>query len=222
MIFSENAKYLAVGGVIGFILGKTFYESLVKKQKNDIQEIFYKGDEIQKCRLVRGLSINRELAPLQAQDLLQILIMSAQQSIRVAMFIFTNNILCEALINAHARGVEISVVVDHSMENSFGSKVQCLQDRGIPVRVFSNGKMHLKLCLIDVPASRYLIFKRFLHRSLPCDEIQLPPNGVTITGSLNWTGGALLSNEENFIISSNKEICEKSVKKFTQIWNEST
>lgn len=234
MTLSEYAKYAAIGIVGFFVVGEIYHKlitilerkvkSKVDDSKNDaILEVVYTRDEMTSA-LAQGITFDHELISTHTQELLENLIRSAQQSIRIAMYIFTNNVLGEALINAHARGVEISVVVDQSMENSKGSKIHDLHDRGIPVRVFRDGTMHLKLCLIDVPFDPRV--KRILLTKAPKPNemapVQLPASGITITGSLNWTREALLNNEENFIVASDKNICEVSATKFYKIWNSST
>lgn len=231
MIFLDYAKYAAIG-LLGFIVAGEIYHHIIQKLKEKLQakrkddeilEIIFCRDEMT-CGLATGISFNKELESTHTQELLENLIMSAQKTIQIAMYIFTNKTLGEALINAHARGVKVSVVVDHSMENSKGSKIHDLHNRGIPIRVFREGTMHLKLCLIDVPYDTKV--KKLVYSTTPTQSeftpICLPPNGITITGSLNWTREALLNNEENFIVSSNKQLCECSATKFYKIWNSST
>jgi len=97
----------------------------------------------------------------------------AHRSIHVLMFIFTLDVIADALLSAHKRGVEVKVVLDKSQSyGQFGA----LKEAGIEVRNDTNweGILHDKIAIIDYE--------------------------IVLTGSFNWTGTAESSNNENMVV----------------------
>jgi len=43
---------------------------------------------------------------------------------------------------------------------------------------------------------------------------------VVVTGSFNWTSQAVMSNNENVVISSNRELVEPFVMEFDRLWED--
>lgn len=96
---------------------------------------------------------------------------------------------------------------------------------GIPIRfpVDYDGLVHHKFCLIDAiappePAQRV----NKAARVLGCPQISssLPPNGVLISGSMNWTMQAISGNWENIVITSMPRIVEPFAQEFEKMWRE--
>jgi phosphatidylserine/phosphatidylglycerophosphate/cardiolipin synthase-like enzyme len=117
----------------------------------------------------------------------------AQKSIRIAAFALTDIDISKQLIDAHQRGVIVSVVMDGSNMKHFSSKAQKLIKNGIDVRRYDptlvpNYReqkyvplMHHKYCIVD--------------------------DKLVITGSANWTKAGLNTNAENINVIR----CEKSI-----------
>lgn len=104
------------------------------------------------------------------------LIHSAQKSIQVAMFTWTSERFATAVIDAHKRGVQVTVALDHQSAIGTSRKVALLlQKAGIPVYLNSGkGLLHHKFAIID--------------------------GEILISGSANWTVSAFRRNAEIVLI----------------------
>lgn len=230
MVLSKLLSYAAVA-FVSFIVGGEIchyfaskYEKSLLKDSAEIHEIIFTRQPIGlETRLTKGIVFDPD--PIHhATDIVRHLISSAQKTIHLAMYILTSEPLTEALLNAHSRGVKVFVIVDASMRNSSSSKVGRLASAGAELRI-ANPTMHHKLCLIDVPFDELNRKLKIPSKSVNSlkdtfDKIIFPKQGVVITGSLNWTRDALLSNRENFTVTSNKTICERSACEFFDIWDD--
>ncbi len=129
-------------------------------------------------------------------DRLISLINSTKHKIYGAVYMFTDNLIAQALINAKKRGVDVKIIVDNAtMDYEYG-KGTLLKENGIDVYVFSTeGKkakfgtplMHNKFALLD---------------------------SQVWTGSFNWTKSANQRNQENVIVTTNKKVYAKYEKQF--------
>jgi phosphatidylserine/phosphatidylglycerophosphate/cardiolipin synthase-like enzyme len=87
---------------------------------------------------------------------------------------FTSDEIAQALIRAHARKVDVGVIVDKSCPTERGTVVPALLDAGIPLWVdHAHAITHDKYIVID--------------------------NEVVLTGSFNYTKSAEESNAENIV-----------------------
>lgn len=98
--------------------------------------------------------------------------------------------------------------------------------------------MHHKFCLVD---TRHETSQELLHREkmklkqeatrsqqqkkgIPekpkRKTVQLPPQGVCITGSCNWTMQGFAGNWENIIVTSNQTIISGFQREFERIWSD--
>lgn len=128
------------------------------------------------------------------RDALLDLISQAQYAIDVAIYSFTDDVLAEALIEAHKRGVQVRVMMEATNVNSQGSEACRLVRAGIPVRNdLASGLFHHKFLVID---------------------------GIwVVTGSYNWSAAANDKNYENVVILRCSEIAAFFVKHFdTMLW----
>jgi phosphatidylserine/phosphatidylglycerophosphate/cardiolipin synthase-like enzyme len=230
MTLSKYLKYTTLG-IVGFVVGAELYlqctkwlqQKLKADEESEITEIVYTvGPGNYNTRLTRNITFVRE--PVQhATEVLVNLILSAEDTIYVAMYIFTSDPLARALITARNKGIDVKCVVDASMENANSSKIRILHKAGIPVKIHDAKTLHLKLCIIDVPfgKKKKKTAQTDKNATLSDIPIDIPESGIVVTGSLNWTREALMSNEENFIVTSNPELCQSSAKKFHEVWNDS-
>jgi phosphatidylserine/phosphatidylglycerophosphate/cardiolipin synthase-like enzyme len=221
MVLSKFLVYTAIG-VVAFIVGAEIYHQAALALKERLQlddefnEIIFTRDPINyNLRLTRNIKFTREKT-LHVMETLENMILSARKSVHVAMYIFTSDPLATALIEAHRRGVQVFVIVDHSMENASSSKTTRLGDAGIAVRIYRTRTLHHKMCLIDVA---YKGNKTPKSITAVLQTVPIPSNGVVISGSLNWTREALMSNEESFSVNSKHNNCQRAAKKFFEIWN---
>jgi phosphatidylserine/phosphatidylglycerophosphate/cardiolipin synthase-like enzyme len=220
---------LCTAGCVGFVIAAELYHqaSLVMKarrEEDEINEILFTRDPLDyNTRMTRNIQFTDD-KPWHVKQMMEGLLLSAQKSIHVAMYIFTNPSLGKALLKQHERGVQIYVIADDSQSNAKSSQIQVLKNAGIPVRIYrgtlNHGQyeyktFHHKMCLIDVPfnGNESPITSRF-----PSQPISIPANGLFISGSLNWTNEGLTGNEENITFTSNKNVCQKALKKFNDLW----
>ncbi len=115
---------------------------------------------------------------------------NANNTIYVQAYAFTSKTIAEGLINAHSRGVKVSVILDRSNMSKKGySKLRELKQAGIDVSLdIVPGIAHNKVMIID--------------------------EKKVITGSFNFTEAADKRNSENVIIIEDKEI----VKQYIDNW----
>ncbi len=97
---------------------------------------------------------------------------SATRSIRIALFTFTHPGLIEEVIDAHQRGVKVTIVVDmHSGLGASSKAIEKLKKAGVPI-FLSQGTQLLH------------------HKFIYIDEQTL------VTGSANWTKAAFYKNSD--------------------------
>jgi phosphatidylserine/phosphatidylglycerophosphate/cardiolipin synthase-like enzyme len=99
----------------------------------------------------------------------------AQSSILVQIYSISQTNITAALIAAHARGVNVSLVVDRSQTSDFSSSAPKLFAAGVPIVCDQVEKLnHNKSMVID--------------------------NSVVITGSFNFSESAESKNAENLLV----------------------
>jgi len=121
---------------------------------------------------------------INCQKALTDLIAKAKHKIHIAIFMFTDRTIADALIAAHARGVEVRIVCDQMEAATTSMKIELdrLVQNGIDVKITTKQKalMHNKMMVVD---DRYVA-----------------------TGSYNWTLRAQKNNDENLVIIDGKEV----------------
>jgi phosphatidylserine/phosphatidylglycerophosphate/cardiolipin synthase-like enzyme len=122
---------------------------------------------------------------------------SAQKTVHVAAYSFTSKPIADALIAAHARGVEVEAVLDKSNATAKYTEATEVAAAGIPVRVdYQYRIMHDKFIIVD---------------------------GVTVeTGSFNFTRAASESNAENVIVlRDDSQVADVYEENWQKLWVES-
>lgn len=103
----------------------------------------------------------------------------AQNTILVQAYSFTSAPLADALLRAHNRGVQVSVVLDSSQQTEKYSSATFFSNQGIDLRIdAAHAIAHNKVMLID--------------------------NRTIVTGSFNFTKAAEERNAENVLIIQDK------------------
>ena len=109
---------------------------------------------------------------------------SAKTSINLLVFAFTDRVIMNELKNAKARGVDVKIYMDYNQyrsqyRNSGASFIDLRLNVGQVklVRRWNSGLLHHKVIFVD---DKYLIL-----------------------GSMNYSGAAVSSNDENFILIDN-------------------
>jgi phosphatidylserine/phosphatidylglycerophosphate/cardiolipin synthase-like enzyme len=121
---------------------------------------------------------------------------SAQKSIYIAIYSFTQADIAGALISAKERGVEVKVVFDFDQSTNSSSVDEKLIAAGIAVaRRNGSGYMHNKFSIID--------------------------GNIVSTGSFNYSNNADVRNDENLIFISSEDIAAKFKSDFDHLWDAS-
>lgn len=126
-------------------------------------------------------TLDLSFLPDDAQGLYKVLqlLKSAQKSIKVAMFTFTHPALIDALVAAHKRGVDVTVVLDRdSSRQTSNHAFRCFGQEKMNILTSNRvGLLHEKIAIID--------------------------DTTLIMGSANWTKAAFGTNSENICILTN-------------------
>lgn len=118
---------------------------------------------------------------------------SARHTIDICVFTITDDRIAEPIQAAHNRGVKVRVITDNDKANDRGSDAERLARAGLEVRVDrTEHHMHHKFALFD--GTRLL------------------------TGSYNWTRSAAAYNEENLIVTDNRELIAGFDAEFERLW----
>jgi phosphatidylserine/phosphatidylglycerophosphate/cardiolipin synthase-like enzyme len=116
----------------------------------------------------------------------------AKQRVDICVFTISDNEITQAVEQAYKRGVPMRIVTDNDKANDRGSDVYALQQMGVPLCMdISSNHMHHKFALID-------------------DQL--------INGSFNWTRSATERNEENIVVTNQKELVEQFESTFESLW----
>jgi len=118
---------------------------------------------------------------------------SAERRVWVAMFTLTHDTLSKAVLEAHARGVDVRVIVDDDQSECSGADAKLLADAGVPVTTDqSRSRMHHKFALLD---------------------------NVLLTGSFNWTRQASVANHENLVFLRDRTAVRAFAHEFEMLWD---
>ena len=119
----------------------------------------------------------------------------AGQSLDVCVFTIADDQLCQALIEAHRRGVKVRVITDDQKTKDIGSDIHLLVKAGIEVRTDDDSAhMHHKFAIRD--------------------------NVMLASGSFNWTRSATTKNQENIIVTNEKKLVSDFLKQFEKLWQD--
>lgn len=114
-------------------------------------------------------------------------LVAARCSVRVAAYVLTSEPIATALIAAHARGVDVRVVLDSEERNSRSSRAKALEAAGIRVRYDAKHRiMHEKVIVID--------------------------SRLAICGSYNFSAAAEKYNAECMLMIRDEDVAEEFLK----------
>jgi len=132
----------------------------------------------------------------QDSSLLKLLVRlrSAQESLDLCLFLITCHEFANVALECQARGVRVRLIVEQSSVGMSGCQVGKLRQAGVFVRSRrQHFLMHHKFALID--------------------------NKLLVNGSFNWTGQAVMGNNENVVVTNEMEVVEKFVQEFEKLWD---
>ncbi len=111
----------------------------------------------------------------------------------ICVFTITDDMLAEAVLQAHHRGVQIRIISDDDKAGDTGSDMSIFEQAGISVRFDTTPHhMHHKFAIFD--------------------------GDVVLTGSYNWTRGAARDNQENLVVLSERPLIARFQKQFDELW----
>ncbi len=123
------------------------------------------------------------------------LIKSAQDNIRFMAFSFTHDELGDAMLERARAGVDVKGIFETRGSETEYSQMSTLYCAEVPVRQDGNpGTFHHKVFVID--------------------------DKTVVTGSLNFSGNADDSNDENVVIVANSDIASQYLQEFERRWAE--
>lgn len=122
---------------------------------------------------------------------------SAQSSIYVASYSFTNKKIAQALVDKHRQGIMVRVVMDKSQNTEKYSSATFLANAGIPVHINHRYAIqHSKIMIVD--------------------------ERTVETGSFNFTQAAATKNSENvLVIWNHTELAKQYIDYWNRLWSES-
>ncbi len=104
------------------------------------------------------------------------LLKQARKEIEICVFTISDNQITKAILEAHQRGVKITIISDNDKSNDRGSDIDLLSNRGVNVLLDDSPyHMHHKFALFD--------------------------KKILLNGSFNWTRSASEVNEENILVT---------------------
>ena len=118
-----------------------------------------------------------------------------EEALRKEVQAFIGDNFTEEVLAAHRRGVAVRIVTDNDKEYDAGSDISRLRDAGIPVVVDrTEAHMHHKFAIFDG--------ERLLN------------------GSYNWTRSAGQYNEENVVLSNDRQLVGTFSAQFEKLWRQ--
>lgn len=123
---------------------------------------------------------------------------SARQSMDVAAYDFTSQLVAQALSSSVARGVAVRLIADEKKSRDRWSLVSALACAGVQVRIN---------CMYSIMHNKFIV----------TDE------SAVETGSFNYTSSAEKRNAENaLVITGEPETTRQYQTEFNRLWNESS
>ena len=123
------------------------------------------------------------------------LMRGCRDTLDICVFTIADDRLTEAILDCHARGVQVRVVSDNDKQHDSGSDIARLRDRGVPVRLDDTPyHMHHKFALAD--------------------------GRVLANGSFNWTRSATEKNDENLVVTDDANLVRVFGLQFEKLWQQ--
>ena len=179
--------------LIIIIAGSSFYLGFYSGKKEALQTGQSIPSEVQSSSLYLTFSPKGD-----AEDAIIGLIQSANQTIDVEMYIFTNSNLANALIDAKKRGIAVRVILGSVEGEDITNLITILEANGIEPRDATPlyKTMHSKIMIVD--------------------------GKLVLIGSHNWSQSAMFSNREVSVVISDSQIALQLEEIFNSDWSRSS
>lgn len=148
-----------------------------------------------------GMSIESYFSPTDRaiENAVLPLVAGAKHSLDIAMFYFTSRRIADRILEAHARGVTVRMLLDATGAGSRASQHRLLCANGIPVRVETwPGKSHSKWAVADANT----------------------PSAAVVFGSMNWTESGDKRNDENTLYIKSRAFAAPFQTEFERQWTD--
>lgn len=123
------------------------------------------------------------------------LLAQAKRTVEICVFTITDDRLTSAVLEAHDRGVRVRIITDNDKAADLGSDADRFLQAGIELRVDrTEYHMHHKFAVFD--------------------------RKILLNGSYNWTRGAAVNNEENFVVTNDRRLVSVFSKTFEELWQQ--
>ncbi len=119
--------------------------------------------------------------PADAAAAVQSVIDQSQTEVLVQAYGFTHNGIAQALIRAHARGVQVRVLLDQRSETS-------------------------NRYVIDLMAANDMVWRHDGKHAIAHNKVIVVDGSIVITGSFNFTNSAQTRNAENLLVLKSQEL----------------
>lgn len=184
---------------------------MLRQYHNNIQKINHINRKVFMKKTILAISLSTLLISANATDI-QVgfsgaeqgntaisvvlgVINSANTSIDVLAYSFSNKEIIKALINAKKRGVNVRVIADYNQNNKSYSGLTTVSNAGIEAKTNSNYQdFHNKVMIID--------------------------NNCVETGSFNYSASAVYKNAENAIYFCDSNVAQQYSTNFNYWWNQ--
>ena len=165
-----------------------------------------KKDNTPHCFNINGTSVGVYFSPTDGTaNKIKAVIDSAENEVAFAILVFTENILGDAIRDAHERGLDVKGIIDYVEFN--GSEFEYLMDNGVDVIDYQNedGSQWP-----DGPT---------LHHKYAIVDYATGDDPVLITGSHNWTASANSIHDENTLIIHDARLANLYYQEFNARFN---
>lgn len=120
---------------------------------------------------------------------------SARESIDICVFTISDDVISNAVIDAHERGLKVRIITDDDKADDLGSDITTFVTNQIPVKTDdAPSHMHHKFAIFD--------------------------GQTLLNGSFNWTRSAYKNNNENIIVDSTPHLVASFQSTFNDLWEQ--
>ncbi len=121
-------------------------------------------------------------------------IIQAVKKIDICVFTISDDLIVNAILSAHKKGIDIKVLTDDDKTKDLGSDIEQLSKEGVAVKIDDTpNHMHHKFMVVD--------------------------DQTLITGSYNWTRSAAKYNYENILLTKDPGAIKAYLNEFNKLWN---
>ncbi|XP_026761023.2 mitochondrial cardiolipin hydrolase-like [Galleria mellonella] len=205
-------------------------------KNREINDVILFSDDI--IRHTIKVSANKDITLCKSRELncvkLIKYIKSARETLDVCMYLITSTEIVEQIIRLGKKHILVRIIVDSDMAYTPPSQIKRLEEYSF-IQVQTNKKsilIHHKFCIIDGPKAmnRKNILKAYaeklnVHAKYTKTTVKQylnpkPVKSFVMSGSLNWSTQAMVSNHESVIVTSHPNIVGKFEKEFESLWVE--